>query len=87
MAEEDKKKRFTEEGRGRDGPIAARHHDADARLHEGHGEVNGLWPLLVDGQWTNCHHRLLIHHLVNRENNSSQCDSLPPQTEINSELL
>lgn len=64
----DKKKgRHTKEGRRRDSPIASWHHDADASLHKGHGEVNDLWPLLIDGQRTNCHHSLLVHHLVDRE--------------------
>lgn len=59
-------RKLTEEGRGRDSSITTRDHDADARLHKGHGEVHHLRPLLVDGEGADCHVRPLVHNLVNR---------------------
>lgn len=59
-------RKLTEEGRGRDGSVTTGDHDADARLHEGHGEVHHLRPLLVDGERADCHVRPLVHNLENR---------------------
>ena len=40
--QEEAEERGTQEGRGRDSSVATGDHDADARLHEGHREVNDL---------------------------------------------
>jgi len=55
--------RLTQEGGGGDGAVAPGHHDADARLHEGHGEVHDLGALLVDGEGADGHVRALVVHL------------------------
>lgn len=54
---------LTQEGRGGDGAVAPGHHDADARLHKGHGEVHDLGALLVDGEGANGHVCALVVHL------------------------
>lgn len=53
----------TQEGRGGDGAVAASHHHADARLHEGHREVHDLGALLIDGEGANGHVCPLVVHL------------------------
>lgn len=55
--------KLTEKSRGRDGPVTARDHDADTRLHEGHREVHDLWPLLVDSERADRHVCPLVHDL------------------------
>lgn len=54
---------LTQEGRGGYSAIAACHHDADARLYKGDGEVHDLGPLLIDGKRADGHVRTLIEHL------------------------
>lgn len=46
---------LTKEGRRRDGAVAAGNHDADARLHEGHREIDDLRTFLVDGEGADGH--------------------------------
>lgn len=54
---------LTQEGRRGDGAITPGHHDADPRLHEGHGKVDDLRALLIDRQRAHGHDGLLVHHL------------------------
>lgn len=58
---------LTEEGGGGDSPIATGNHDADARLNEGHGEVDDLRTLLIYGERTYGHVCFPIEHLGERE--------------------
>lgn len=54
---------LTEEGGGGHSAVAAGHHDADARLHEGHRKIHDLGPLLVDGEGADGHVRTLVEDL------------------------
>lgn len=54
---------MTQEGWGGDGAIAAGHHHANPCLHKGNGEIDDLWALLIDRQWSHGHDGFLIHHL------------------------
>ena len=54
---------LTKKGGGGYGSIATWHHNADPGFDEGHREVDDLWPLLVDGEWTHRHVGILQHHL------------------------
>lgn len=52
-------KSLTKKSRGGHGPVTTGHHDADPRLNEGHGEVNDLRPLLVNGERAHGHEGFL----------------------------
>lgn len=54
---------LTKKSRGGDSSIATGDHDTDPGLNKGHGEVNDLWPFLIDGEWAHCHVGILQHHL------------------------
>lgn len=58
--------KLTKKSRGRDSSVTARDHDADSRLHKGHGEIHDLGPLLVDSEGADRHVCPLVHNLEDR---------------------
>lgn len=66
---------LTKEGGRRHGAVAARDHDADARLHEGDREVYDLGPLLVYGERADGHVRALVEHLVSEAGRLKQVEA------------
>lgn len=71
---------LTQEGGGRHRAVAPGNHHADARLHEGHGEVDDLRSLLVDGQRADGHVGPLVEDLWAGQSVSQLVDHLECQS-------
>ena len=67
MATQKELKSLTEEGRRGHCAVATGDHHTDARLHEGHGEVNDLGAFLVYGERSDGHVGPIIENLREEE--------------------